>query len=173
MRAIVIVASLVVATAVVATAHAEDSKKSPSNEAAVKCTTEHLDKSWNLSVKSCTAKEVVKESLGDQKFTPPRAFQEIRITLEFADEAASAKEIRRRFVPESKLPKVGEPALKEPQTQLCLFDGDNVLLKKLELWSVEGEITGVAGDAFRVVVYCEPELFKKVKKLELRPAGTK
>ena len=75
-------------------------------------------------------------------------------------------------MPESKLPKPGEVALKEPPTQLYLFDGDGVVLQKYNLSSIEGEITGVVGDAFRVVAYCEPEVFKKTKKLELRPASS-
>ncbi|MCE9562821.1 MAG: hypothetical protein K8U57_12310 [Planctomycetes bacterium] len=140
-------------------------------EEAVKCTVEHLDKSWNLAVKSVVTKEVTKEALGDTKFNPAKKFVEIRITLEFADEAASPKEMKRRFVTESNMPKVGEVALKEPQTQLWLFDGDGVELKKFEPWSLEGEITGVQGDAFRVVIYCDPELFKKTKKIDLRPAS--
>jgi len=140
-------------------------------EETIKCSVEHLDKSWNLAVKSVVVKETVLDKLGETKFTPPKAFSEVHITLEFSKEPGSAKEIRRRFVTESKMPKVGEPALKEPQTQLWLLDGDNVVLKKFEPWSIEGEITGVTGDAFRIVFYCDPALLKKAKKIDLRPAA--
>jgi hypothetical protein len=148
----------------------QDPNTDPALETTVKCTTEHLDKSWNLGVKSCVAKEVELKELGDRKFEKGKVFQQIRITLEFVDDPGAIREIRRRFVIESKLPKVGEPALKEPQTQLYLFDGDNVLLDKLEIQSIEGEITGVKGDAFRIISYCDRFLFPKVKKIELRPA---
>jgi hypothetical protein len=152
----------------VASAAAEDKKEQP-----VECGVDRLDKSWNLTLKSATATEVSKESLGDKKFDKPKKFTEIRITLEFAKDPASIKEVRGCFVPESKLPKPGEPTLPETHIQLSTFDGDNVLLKKFELSDIEGEITGKAGDAFRVVVYCEPEFFKKVKKVELRRSEKK
>ncbi|MFO0825571.1 MAG: hypothetical protein U0792_21025 [Gemmataceae bacterium] len=158
MRAIVCVAALFAATA-------QAGEKSD-----IKYSVEHLDKSWSLAVKSAATKEVTLEKLGDTKFIPPKKLVEVRITLEFAGEAASAKEMRRRFVIESKMPKVGELALKEPQTQLWFLDGDGVELKKMEPWALEGEITGVQGDAFRVIVYVEPELLKKTKRIDLRPA---
>ncbi|MBA4187818.1 MAG: hypothetical protein C0467_07345 [Planctomycetaceae bacterium] len=140
-------------------------------DAEIACSAEHLDKSWNLSVKSMAVKETLLERLGETKFNPPKAFNEVHVTLEFTKEPGSAKEIRRRFVTEANMPKVGELALKEPQTQLWLLDGDGVVLKKFEPWSIEGEITGVAGDAFRVVIFCDPALLKKTKKIDLRPAS--
>lgn len=159
MRAIVCVAVLFAATA-----QAEEKKSD------IKTSVEHLDKSWNLAVKSVATKEVTKESLGDTKFVTPKKLIEIHITLEFVEPPASVKEMRRRFVIESKLPKVGEPALTDPQTQLWFLDGDGVELKKLEPWALEGEITGVKGDAFRLITYVEPDVFKKTKRIDLRPA---
>ena len=151
-------------------ADAQDKKeKEPVKEIAVDCSVEHLPKSWNLKVKSSTSKETLKDSLGDKKFEKPKAFYEIRMTLEFADKPAQVKEIRKYVVTEDKLPKAGDADFGGPQVQLYLFDVDKVLLGKMHLHEVTGEITGVAGDAFRVVCYCEPELFKKVKKVELRP----
>ncbi len=150
------------------TVAAEDKK-----EEKVACVVDRLDKSWNLTLKSATAKEVKKDSIGDQKFKEPKTFAEVRITLEFAKAPASIKEVRGCFVPESMLPKPGEPTLPETHIQLYTFDDDNVLLKKFELSAIEGEITGKGGDAFRVVVYCEPEFFKKVKKVELRRSEKK
>jgi hypothetical protein len=167
MRAIAFAA----ASLFVATLAAGTSAREEKSDPAFKTSTEHLDKSWNLAVKSVRVAEVKKESLGDQKFTPPKAFSEVHVTLEFADEPASVKEIRRRFVTEANMPKVGELALKEPQTQLWLLDGDGVVLKKFEPWSIEGEITGVVKDAFRVVIFVEPELLKKTKRIDLRPAS--
>jgi hypothetical protein len=165
MKAIAFAAtSLIIAGA----ALAQDKK-----EETVECGVDRLDKSWNLTLKSATAKEVSKDTLGDKKFDPPKKFAEVRITLEFAKAPASIKEVRGCFVPESKLPKAGEPTLPETHIQLYTFDQDNVLLKKFELSDIEGEITGKAGDAFRVVVYSEPEFFKKVKKVELRRSEKK
>jgi hypothetical protein len=146
----------------------EDKKEEP-----VKCSVDRLDKSWNLTLKSATATEVKKDRLGDKKFDKPKMLTEVRITLEFAKAPASIKEVRWCFVPEDKLPKPGEPTLPETHIQLYTFDEDNVLLKKFELSAIEGEITGKAGDAFRVVVYCEPEFFTKVKKVELRRSEKK
>lgn len=167
MRAIAFAAASLFVASLAAGTSAREGKDAP----AFKVSTEHLDKSWNLAVKSVRVKEVKKESLGDQKFTPPKAFTEVHITLEFADEPGSVKEIRRRFVTEANMPKVGEAALKEPQTQLWFLDGEGVELKKLEPWSIEGEITGVVKDAFRVVVFVDPELIKKTKKIDFRPAS--
>ena len=166
MRATILLAALSLLTSQTQQINGEEGKKE-----SIQCNVDKLDKSWSLAVKSVATKEVTKEALGDLKFNPAKKFVEIRITLEFADDAGSAKEMRRRFVTESKMPKVGEAALQEPQTQLWLFDGDGVELKKFEPWSIEGEITGVKGDAFRVLSYCDPELFKKTKKIELRPAS--
>jgi hypothetical protein len=142
-------------------------------EEKVECSLDRLDKSWNLTLKSATAKEVTKDAIGDKKIDPPRKFTEIRVTLEFAKAPASIKEVRGCFVPESKLPKPGEPTLPQTHIQLYTFDQDNVVLKKFELSAIEGDITGKAGDAFRVVVYAEPEFFKQVKKVDLRRSEKK
>lgn len=166
MKTIVFVAALVVASA----ANAQDKKEpEPVKETAIDCSLEHLPKSWNLKVKSSTTKETLKENIGEKKFDKPKAFQEIRMVLEFADTPAQVKEIRKYVVTEDKLPKPGDPAFKDPKVQLFLFDADKVLLGKLNLHEVVGEITGVKGDAFRIASYCETDLFKKVKKIELRP----
>jgi hypothetical protein len=166
MKAIAFAATALLVTC--AAAVAQDKK-----EQTVECGVDRLDKSWSLTLKSATAKEVSKDTIGDRKFDPPKTFTEIRITLEFAKAPASIKEVRGCFVPESKLPKPGEPTLPQTHIQLYTFDQDNVLLKKFELSAIEGEITGKAGDAFRVVVYCEPEFFKTVKKVELRRSEKK
>jgi hypothetical protein len=123
-------------------------------------------------VKSATAQDVSKDSLGDLKFAAPKTFTEIRVTLEFAKNAASPKEVRGVFLAESQLPKVGEVA-KDDHIQLYLSDADGIVLKKLNPLAVEGEITAKAGDAFRLVFYCDPELYKKVKKMDLRRSERK
>ena len=166
MKTMMFVAALVFTAA----ANAQDKKEpEPSKETPIDCSLEHLPQSWKLKVKSSTSKETLKDSLGEKKFTPPKAFSEIRMTLEFAETPAQVKEIRKYVVTEDKLPKPGDPAFKDPKVQLFLFDADKVLLGKLNLHEVTGEITGVKGDAFRIASYCEAELFKKVKKIELRP----
>lgn len=157
-----------VAALLVTCAAADDNK-----EQKIKCGVDRLDKSWNLMLKSATATEVQKESLGGKKFDKAKTFAEVRITLEFAKAPASIREVRLCFTPEDKLPKPGEPTLPETHIQLYTFDEDNVLLKKFDLSAIEGEITGKAGDAFRVVVFLDPEFFKKVKKVELRRSEKK
>jgi hypothetical protein len=158
-----IVKVIAFAAALLATTAAAEDKK----DEVVNCSADRLDKSWNIIVKSATAKEVSKESLGDLKFGSPKTFIEIRVTLEFAKNAASPKEVNSVFLPESKLPKPGDVA-KDDHIQLYLADADGIVLKHLNPLAIEGELTGKAGDAFRMVFYCDPELFKKVKKMDLR-----
>ena len=119
----------IAAAALFATAAAADDKK----EETIKASVDRLDKSWNLTLKSATAAEVKKDSLGGKKFDPPKAFTEVRVTLEFAKAPASIKEVRLCFTPEDKLPKAGEPTLPETHIQLYTFDDDNILLKKFDL----------------------------------------
>ena len=168
MKTIVFIAALVFTAA--ASAQERTKEQPPSKETAIDCSLEHLPQSWKLKVKSSTVKETSKDKIGDQKFAKPKAFAEIRMTLEFVSTPAQVKEIRKYVVPEEKLPKPGDPGFKtDPKVQLFLFDADKVLLGKLNLHEVVGEITGVTGDAFRIVSYCDPEIFKKTKKIELRP----
>jgi hypothetical protein len=48
------------------------------------------------------------------------------------------------------------------------FDEDNVCIEKIIIGAIEGDLTGVRGDAFRVFLYCPTESFKKAKRIEAR-----
>lgn len=174
MRAIAFAAA---AALLVGTAAAQDTKSDKKAEekddVMVPCELDRLDKSWNLALKAAHVKVVQKDSLGDMKFKEPKAFTELRVTLEFAKEPAFVREVRNVFVAESMLPKPGEPARKDSHIQLYVHDAENVVLGKFNPQAIEGEITGKKGDAFRLVFYCDPAFAKKVKKLDLRRSDNK
>lgn len=156
------------AAALLATVAAAQDKKTEEEDKMVPCEVDRLDKSWNLRLKAAHVKVVQKDSLGDTKFKDPKSFTELRVVLEFAEEPAFVKEVRRVFITESMLPKPGEPALKDSHIQLYVHDAESVVLGKFNPQAIEGEITGKKGDAFRLVFYCDPAFAKKVKKLDLR-----
>ncbi|MBA4067787.1 MAG: hypothetical protein C0501_29635 [Isosphaera sp.] len=134
----------------------------------MKCSVDRLEKAWGLAFKSLTVREVTANQAGGAQFSQPRAFLELRFTIEFAKDG-DRKAVEKAFTPGSVLGRaVGKG--RDPHVLFYLFDEDNVVVQKLLLERPEGEITGVAGDAFRAIVLCEPEAYKKVKKIELRPS---
>lgn len=140
----------------------------PRKEESIKCNLGHLDKAWNLQLKSMIVKDTLSPKLVEGRETKQFPICEIRITLEFTKDAADVKEIRKSFVEFSSLHKT-PVASRGNYILFYLFDEDNVSLQKAYLEHVEGEITGKAGDAFRVVFHCDPDIRKKIKKIEPRP----
>lgn len=53
----------------------------------------------------------------------------------------------------------------------CLFDEENVIIRQTTVKNadiIEGELTGIKGDAFRVAVSIPRDLFARTKKIEIR-----
>jgi hypothetical protein len=105
----------------------------------------HLDKAWRLKVKSATA--------GDNDVT---------ITLEFTNDVDEKhiKAMRSAF---------------DYVVRVYFLDKDNVSMLSddvaggVAISRMEGEPTGKANDAFRVIAPCENQVLKMVKKVEVRP----
>lgn len=133
--------------------HAEDKKDAKPDEP-IKVVTEHLDKAWGIKFKSVSVKDTAPEGADTQ----------VKLTLEFTKDITDTTEMRKAFVAATGIP------LKFDGLPLVwhLFDEDNVSLGKFVITDVEGDLTGVKGDAFRVVVSCLTTKFKKAKKIEAR-----
>lgn len=130
------------------------------DEKNIKVRVDHLEKSWGIKFKS------VAVTNGARSGVPVK---EIKITLEFTKditEAADLADLRKALTPPFFSPK------KDPEIRLYffLFDDDNVAVQKLLIEELQGELSGKAGDAFRVLIFTGEDTLKKTRKIESRPA---
>lgn len=137
----------------------------PKKIAAVPCGTDRLDKAWGLTVKSATAEDVTTDRIGTMSVGEMKHLVRVCVTLAFATDASDVKAIRTAFATTPTYYSRGNAV---PRVAFYLFDDDSVVLQRVFLDSLEGEVTGVAGDAFRVTLHCDPEIYKKARKIDLR-----
>jgi hypothetical protein len=119
-------------------------------KADIKYNMDFLDKTFGIKFKSATITDKDKAI-------------EVKITLEFTkdmeDDQKKLYEMFAPFVPGAKT---------SPKLFFYFFDEDNVVLIAIPYKGLEGQLTGKAGDAFRVVIELAP--LKNLKKIEARPA---
>lgn len=141
----------------------------PKKEADIKCNIDRLDKSWNLDLKNFSVKDGLSPKIVNGRLSKQLPVKEFWMTFAFSKDVQDAKAVRKAIVPFSTIHNV--PAKNRPDHIVgYLFDAENVVIRKIDLQRTEGEITGKAGDAFRVVFNCDPDTFQKVKRFELRVA---
>ena len=58
---------------------------------------------------------------------------------------------------------------KSPVIEVYLFDEENVAIQKTGFAGRVGEVTGIKGDAFRIVISVDASVVAKTKKLAIRP----
>jgi hypothetical protein len=97
-----------------------------------------------------------------------RAITEVKITLDFTKDVPDVLEMRSAFAASGG----GNPAnLDKHPIVFYLFDEDNVSIGKYVIVKIEGDLTGVKGDAFRIILQIPTETLRKAKKLEARLAN--
>lgn len=133
-------------------ATADDKKDQPKAQEGLKCVVDQFDKAWGIKFKS-------------MKIVPGKEGYGITITLEFTKDVPDVKQMQRAFAP-------GDPKnLDNHPIVFWLFDEDNVSIGWYAIKATEGVLTGVKGDAFRIILALEPEKLPKGKKLEARLAN--
>lgn len=129
----------------VGTSHAEDKK----DGAQIKVVVDHLDTSWGIKFKSVTAKDSESKT-------------EIKITLDFTQDVTEPSKMREA------LGSLSPNGPMDPLVVFHLFDEDNVSMGKYFIKSIEGDLSGIKGDAFRIIIECDTVVFQKAKKIEAR-----
>ncbi len=119
----------------------------------LKVVTDQLEKAFGLKFKSIV--------VADRTLAPA---PEMVLTFEFTKDLPDKKALKEAFAATGKKP----DKLDKHVLVFHLFDADNVSLTKYGIVSVEGELSGVKGDAFRVLIYYDRDALKKAKKLEAR-----
>lgn len=131
-------------------AAAQEKKEPAADDGKPKFVVDQFEKAWGIKLKSMAVKE-----------DAARSGCVVTLTLEFTKDANDAKELERAF---ARSTRTGN----EIRVIFYLFDEDNVSLGKFTHDSVQGELTGVKGDAFRVGLLLDSQLWAKTRKLEGR-----
>jgi hypothetical protein len=114
---------------------------------------DQLETAWGIKFKSFSMKNEAAETY------------EFKITLEFTKDVNDVTMLKGVFYPSGRLIP-GD--FNQCPLVFHLFDEENVSLKKYVIKSLEGDLTGVKGDAFRILLDCDAESVKKAKKLKAR-----
>jgi hypothetical protein len=135
-----------------ATCRADDKK-----DEAVPVAVDQLEKAYGIKVKSVKTTELQKEGKTN-----------ITVTLEFTKDVPDVTELKKVLVtyPGGQLPK--GTMIDSVPLVFHIFDKDNVSLGKHLIWAIEGDLSGVKGDAFRAVLVLPAGSYKQAAKLEAR-----
>ena len=127
--------------------------RAPKKEYAPKVDLSYLKQTWGLECKS----QKVERNNG------PGGSMQMTFRLEFTRDVPNLKEIREQLT--AREPKSSDSAL-----WFYFFDGENVVVYKTPPNKIEGEVTGVKGDAIRVTIFALSDpLLDKTQKIEARP----
>jgi hypothetical protein len=137
-------------------AFADDKKEKPKEEGGLKCVVDQFDKLWGIKFKSMAIMDV---GVG--------VTTEVKITLDFTKDVPDVPEMRRAFEATGSAP----ANLGNHPIVFYLFDEDNVSIGKYVIMKTEGDLTGVKGDAFRIILQIPTEMLRKAKKLEAQLAN--
>jgi formylglycine-generating enzyme len=117
-------------------------------KAEIKWDMDYLDKSWGIKLKSANVNE--------QK-------NEVKMLLEFTKDVTDLREMRQAFqAPDN-----------NAKLWFLFFDEENVAFAKTTITKEEGELTGKAGDAFRIYLSApvsNPKAFSITKRVSARPS---
>lgn len=122
-------------------------------------------------VEQLTRAQGINVTVVKSKYCPKEKKTEVTLTFEFGRELtkqADVDAVAEMFKPRSssEVNTVGTPLV------FHLFDKENVSIGKYVITrAVEGELTGLKGDAFRVTIVCDTEKFSRAKKIEARMAN--
>ena len=117
----------------------------------IKWDMEYLDNTWGIKLKSAKVDE--------QK-------NEVKMLLEFTKDVTDLQQMREAF----------QTTDNKAGLWFLFFDEDNVAFAKGKIKSAEGELTGKAGEAFRIVLAApesNPKAFSMTKKVVVRPSEGK
>jgi hypothetical protein len=123
---------------------------------------DQFDKAWGIKLKSVA----MKDSGG--------SFTEVKMTLEFTKDVPDVEEMRKAFAAGfGTPPKARRGTPPNPVNHPILFyvfDKENVSIGKFAISRIEGDLTGVKGDAFRIILVIPNYTLKEAKKVEGRLA---
>jgi len=147
--------SLILAAMMVATiAHADEGKDTISK---AKVSAEKLTKAWSLKAESLQATH--------EPGKPASLSMVVRFEKDVSKDVRDEVEANIR-------PRKGAITSKgynrAKWVVVYFLDKDNVVLHWIQIVDLEGEVTGKAGDAFRVTARCIDEVAQKVTRIELR-----
>jgi hypothetical protein len=136
-------------------AHAQEPKKDEAKKSPIKCVLVQIEMTSGVKFKSLSQKDGDKSS-------------EFKITLEFTKDIIDPAELKslKGLFSEHKSEIPGDTA--QCPLVFHLFDEENVSLNKYVIKTLEGDVTGVKGDAFRIVIECDSASAAKAKRLEAR-----
>jgi hypothetical protein len=131
----------------------------------------YLKQTWGLECKS--------QRVETSPFSRGGGGWQLVFRLEFTRDVPNQKEMREQLVerePPSLRPGVRQQApgleLGDSALWFYFFDSENVMVYKTPPNKIEGEVTGVKGDAFRVIVFeLSADILDKTQKIEVRPGG--
>lgn len=135
--------------------HAKDTKNDTKFPDTTKLNFDILDKVYGIKMKSAAVRE--ERSIHTSKTV-------ITITLDFTKDVENVRALYETFAPSSGVP-FRFDAL---PLVFYMFDEDNVAVGKIVISAVEGEPSGVKGEAFRIFLSCPTETFQRTKRIESR-----
>jgi len=147
--------SMILAAMMVATiAHADEGKDTISK---AKVNADKLTKEWSLTaVSSAPGHDSGKST-------------EVIILLRFEKDVTGEVLVRVKKAVEGQVGgRVPVERERDGLMWVYFLDADNVVVHKHHIRETKGEVTGKAGDAFRVVTDCDDDVIEKVKRIELR-----
>jgi hypothetical protein len=122
-------------------------------EHAPKVDLSYLKQTWGLECKS----QKVERNYG------AGGGMQITFRLEFTRDVPNLKEMREQFTAQG-------PNSTDSALWFYFFDDENVVIYKTPPNKIEGEVTGVKGDAIRVIIFAiSDSVLEKTQKIEVRP----
>ncbi|QJW95652.1 hypothetical protein [Frigoriglobus tundricola] len=143
--------------------HAQDKKSDP------KLTVENLEQGFGLKMKSVAynAPKPPPKTRTLVSGDKPADKTDIVITFEFTKGVTDVRQLL--WLHESFAPSAGVPfAFNQLPLIFHFFDEDNVCIEKAVISSIEGDLSGIKGEAFRIILSGPTEVFKRAKRIEAR-----
>jgi hypothetical protein len=166
MKGVLCASALLVALVGVAAGGKEEK---PIKSDKLKVNLDYLEKTWGMKYKSHTAASSRDATAG-----------QVTILVEFTKDVEDVKALREaldgsKSLGVRRVRGKGKEVVEKADSKLWfyLFDSDNVLVQKVHVTSIDGELSGVKGDRVRLRVQFSADKFEKGEKLEARPAESR
>jgi hypothetical protein len=151
--------------AVAGSSRAQDNKSDP------RFFLDVFDKLYGLQTKSIIVKDVVKKPTGIQTTEDRSAAKtRITITLAFTRNVRDVKDFPElQLLHDTFTVSTGVPYRFDNLPLIFhFFDEDNVCIDKIIISAIEGDVSGIKGEAFRIVLNCRTEIVARTKRIEAR-----
>ncbi len=142
---------------------AEDNKSDP------KLMVENLERGFGIKMKSVAYSETKHPPKPRIQISGDTSADKtgIVITFEFTKDVTDVRLLL--WLQESFAPSAGVPfAFNQLPLIFHFFDEDNVCVEKVVISSIEGDLSGIKGEAFRISLSSPTDVFKRAKRIEAR-----